>query len=63
MAKADDSHIRELARIEKQDLLIPDDFGFQSFVASGRALLIDIVEDRHGKHNTIIDSQVPVKNW
>jgi DNA replication protein DnaC len=63
MAKADGSHLRELARIEKQDLLILDDFGIQSFDASGRALLMDIVEDRHGKHSTIIASQVPVKNW
>jgi DNA replication protein DnaC len=34
-----------------------------SFDASGRALLMDIVEDRHGKRSTIIASQVPVKNW
>ena len=63
MAKADGSHIRELAKIEKQDLLIVDDLGIQSFEASGRALLMDIVEDRHGKRSTIIASQVPVKNW
>ena len=43
MAKADGSHIRELARIEKQDLLILDDCGIQSFDASGRALLMVIV--------------------
>ena len=48
--------IRELARIEKQDLLILDDFGIQSFDASGRVLLMDIVEDRHGKHSTVIAS-------
>jgi len=63
MAKADGSHLRELSRIEKQDLLILDDFGIQAFDAGGRALLMDIVEDRHGKHSTIISSQVPVKNW
>lgn len=63
MAKADGSHIRELYRIERQDLLILDDFGIQSFDAGGRAMLMDIVEDRHGKHSTIIASQVPVKNW
>ena len=63
MAKADGSHLRELTRIEKQDLLILDDFGIQAFDASGRALLMDIVEDRHGKRSTIIASQVPVKNW
>ena len=63
MAKADGSHIRELSRIEKQDLLILDDFGIQSFDASCRALLMDIVENRQGKHSTIIASQIPVKNW
>lgn len=63
MAKADGSHLRELSRIEKQDLLILDDFGIQAFDAGGRSLLMDIVEDRHGKHSTIIASQVPVKNW
>ncbi|MEO8174831.1 MAG: IS21-like element helper ATPase IstB [Sediminibacterium sp.] len=63
LAKADGSQLRELARIEKQDLLILDDFGIQAFDAGGRAQLMDIVEDRHGKHSTIIASQVPVKNW
>lgn len=63
MAKADGSHLRELYRIEKQDLLILDDFGIQSFDAGARAMLMDIVEDRHGKHSTIIASQVPVKKW
>ncbi len=63
MAKADGSHLKELSRIEKQDLLILDDFGIQAFDAGSRALLMDIVEDRHGKHSTIIASQVPVKNW
>ena len=63
MAKADGSHLKELYRIEKQDLLILDDFGLQAFDAGGRALLMDIIEDRHSKHSTIIASQVPVKNW
>jgi DNA replication protein DnaC len=63
MAKADGSHLRELSRIEKKDLLILDDFGIQAFDAGSRALLMDIIEDRHGKRSTIIASQVPVKNW
>lgn len=63
MAKADGSHLRELYRIEKKSLLILDDFGIQAFDSGGRALLMDIIEDRHGKHSTIIASKVPVKNW
>lgn len=63
MAKADGTHLKELARIEKQDLLILDDFGVQPLDAQSRAFLLDIIEDRHSKHTTIITAQVPVKNW
>jgi len=56
MAKADGSYIRETARIEKQDLLILDDFGMQPLDTSSRAALMEIMEDRHGKHSTIITS-------
>ncbi|KPK82472.1 MAG: ATP-binding protein [Bacteroides sp. SM23_62_1] len=63
MAKADGSYIKEIARIEKQDLLILDDFGLQPFDNIGRAILMEIIEDRHGKRSTIITSQVPVSHW
>lgn len=63
MAKADGSAIKELMRIEKQDLLILDDFGIQPLDAQSRTVLMDIIEDRHGKHSTIITSQLPVKQW
>ncbi len=63
MAKADGSYVRELIKIEKQDLLLLDDFGIQPLDAQGRASLMEIIEDRHGKSSTIITSQVPVKQW
>ena len=63
MAKADASYVRELLKIEKQDLLILDDFGIQPLDVQGRASLMEIIEDRHGKTSTIITSQVPVKQW
>ncbi len=63
MAKADGSSIKELMKIEKQDLLILDDFGIQPFDPQSRASLLDIIEDRHGKRSTIITAQVPVKQW
>ncbi|MEO7049183.1 MAG: IS21-like element helper ATPase IstB [Ferruginibacter sp.] len=63
MAKADGAHLKELSRIEKQDALILDDFGVQPFDAGSRALLLDIIEDRHGKRTTIITAQLPVKKW
>ena len=63
MAKADGAHLKELSKIEKQDALILDDFGVQPFDPGSRALLLDIIEDRHGKRSTIITAQVPVKKW
>ena len=63
MAKADGSAIRELAKIEKQDLVILDDFGIQPYDLQSRTCLMEIIEDRHGKRSTIITSQLPVKQW
>lgn len=63
MAKADGSYIKEIARIERQYLLILDDFGLQPFDSYSRAALMEIVEDRHGKKSTIIASQLPVTGW
>lgn len=63
MAKADGSAIKEMSRIERQDLLILDDFGIQPLDTQGRATLLEVIEDRHGKRATIITSQLPVKQW
>ena len=63
IAKADGSYIKELARVERQHLLIIDDFGLQPLDAQSRSTLMEIIEDRHGKASTIITSQVPVSLW
>ena len=49
--------------MEKQELLIIDDFGMQPLDAQSRAFLMEIIEDRHGKRSTLFTSQVPVNNW
>lgn len=59
----DGAYLKELSKIERQDALILDDFGVQPFDTGSRALLLDIIEDRHGKSSTIITVQVPVKKW
>jgi len=63
MAKADGSYIKEVARIERQDLLILDDFGLQPMDNQNRSSLMEIIEDRHGKGSVVITSQVPVHLW
>ncbi|CAN5551367.1 IS21-like element helper ATPase IstB [soil metagenome] len=63
IAKTDGSYLRELAKIEKQHLLIIDDFGIQPLDAQSRSALMEIIEDRHGKSSIIITSQIPVSKW
>ena len=63
MSKADGSYLREVARIERQHLLILDDFGLQPFDSPSRAALMELIEDRHGKGSLIITSQLPVSKW
>jgi DNA replication protein DnaC len=63
MAKGDGSYVREITKMEKQHLLILDDFGIQPLDAHNRAALMEIIEDRHAKASIIITAQVPVSKW
>ena len=63
MGKADGSYGREIAKIERQDLLILDDFGLLPIDNQNRSALMEIVEDRHTKASMIITSQLPVNAW
>lgn len=63
MGKADGSYIREISKIERQDLLILDDFGLLPMDNQNRSALMEIVEDRHKKASMIITSQLPVNCW
>jgi DNA replication protein DnaC len=56
MAKADNSYIRELTRIENHDLLLVDDFGLQAINNEKQMILMDLVEDRNQKRETIFCS-------
>jgi DNA replication protein DnaC len=62
-AKADGSYLKMISKLEKQDLLILDDFGLKALDTINRHALMEIIEDRHGKHSTIIASQLPVEAW
>lgn len=63
MSRADESYIRQTKRLERQDLLIIDDFGMQPLDEMARMMLLEIIEDRHQKSSTIIASQLPVDRW
>ena len=63
MAKADGSYLKELAKIERQDVIILDDFGLQALDSQNRITLLEIIEDRHNNGSIIVTSQIPVQGW
>ena len=63
MAKGDGTYQKEISKIERQDLLILDDFGLSPMDNYQRNALMEIIEDRHGRKSTIISSQLPVSSW
>lgn len=63
ISKADGSYMKEINKIEKQDLLLLDDFGMQPLDNNNRMMLLEIIEDRHDRKATIISSQLPSSKW
>ena len=63
MAKADASYIKDMAKVERQHVVILDDFGLQPMDNQARLILMDMVEDRHAKSSMIITSQLPIESW
>jgi len=60
IAKADGSYLKELAKLQRQDVLILDDFGLQALDGQNRITLLEIIEDRHNNGSIIVTSQIPV---
>jgi DNA replication protein DnaC len=63
MSKADQSYLKMIKTIEKADVLILDDFGLEPLDQENRMMLLEVMEDRHGRKSTIIASQLPVAKW
>jgi DNA replication protein DnaC len=62
-AKADGTYVKELKKIQNQNLLILDDFGLHPIDEQSKLILLELLEDRYGDKSIIITSQLPVKNW
>lgn len=63
VAKAKGTLEVELKKIERCLLLILDDAFLIQLDPKERAILLDIIEDRHGRKSIIITSQLPVSSW
>jgi DNA replication protein DnaC len=63
MRRADGSYIREIEKLEHQELLILDDFGLAQLDTQNRLDLLEIMEDRYKRSSTIITTQLPITSW
>jgi len=63
IAKLDGSYLKLLNQMEKSPLIILDDFGLYPLDNTVKLTLLQLLEDRYGRHATIITSQLPVTKW
>lgn len=63
LAKLDGSYLKLLNQLEKQSLIILDDFGLQSLTQDMKLTLLQLLEDRYQKKSIIVTSQLPVAKW
>jgi DNA replication protein DnaC len=60
MARANGSWPRFLAKLEKADVIVVDDWGLATLKDGERRQFLEVLEDRHGSKATIMASQLPV---
>lgn len=63
IARGDGRLNKMMNAFAKMHVLILDDWGLASLSDQERRFLLEILEDRHDNHSTIVTSQLPVKNW
>ncbi|MFO7882819.1 MAG: IS21-like element helper ATPase IstB [Kosmotogaceae bacterium] len=62
-AKAEGTYIKELKKLQKQHLIVLDDFGLHPIDEQSKLILLELLEDRYAKKSMIITSQFPVDRW
>ena len=63
MARAEGTYGKELTKLARTRLLIIDDWGLAPLKDRQRRDMLEILEDRHGRHSTILASQLPIELW
>jgi len=63
LSKLDGSYIKLLNNLERQALIILDDFGLQNLGQDVRLTLLQLLEERYGRKSIIVTSQLPVAKW
>ena len=63
LSKIDGTFLKVLSRLEKNDLIVFDDFGLQPLDQHARLALLQILEERYERKSVIIASQLPIGKW
>ena len=63
LAKLDGGLLKVINHIERNDLVIFDDFGLQPLDNNSRLALLQILEDCYQRKSVIVTSQLPVSKW
>lgn len=63
LSKIDGTFLKVISRLEKNDLIILDDFGLQPLDQNSRLALLQILEERYERKSIIIASQLPISKW
>jgi DNA replication protein DnaC len=63
LAKMDGTLLKVVNHIERNDLVIFDDFGLQPLDNNSRLALLQILEDCYQRKSVIVTSQLPVGKW
>ena len=63
LSKLDGTFLKMITSLEKNDLIILDDFGLQPMDTNTRLALLQILEERYDCKSVIIASQLPITKW
>ncbi len=63
LAKIDGTFLKLVNHIERNDMIIFDDFGLQPLDNNSRLALLQILEDCYRRKSVIVTSQLPVSKW
>lgn len=63
LARGDGRYNKVMNTIAKTHVIVIDDWGLSSLTDQEQRDFLEILEDRHGIHSTIISSQVPLEHW
>jgi DNA replication protein DnaC len=63
IAKGDGRYGKLMASLARTDVLILDDWGLAPLSDEHRRDILEVLEDRHDRHSTLVTSQFPVDHW